>query len=194
MVTWGSNTTTVFGAGNSASSGFAFGSAGVGGVGGGAPSTPPLASTPATTNLPPFLGAGGGGRNSKRTADNGATAEMGNKKFKWPCKNGKTTGCPKQAQTRCQGLCKNCYHEFSLNLPRSDSTQGAENRASLGNHGSRASNPSMAYVASLEKRINDLCASTPSMTYVISLEKRINDLENLARQLKRKMRNPAIKK
>jgi hypothetical protein len=64
----------------------------------------------------------------------------------------------------------------------------------LGNHGSRASNPSMAYVASLEKRINDLCASTPSMTYVISLEKRINDLENLARQLKRKMRNPAIKK
>jgi hypothetical protein len=68
MVTWGSNTTTVFGAGNSASSGFAFGSGGAIG-GGGAPSTPPSASTPATTNPPPFLGAGGGGGTSTNTTN-----------------------------------------------------------------------------------------------------------------------------
>ena len=49
MVTWGSNTTTVFGAGNSPASGFSFG-------GGGTPSTPPAASTPAPTNPPPLWG------------------------------------------------------------------------------------------------------------------------------------------
>lgn len=48
MVTWGSNTTTVFGAGSNPS-GFSFG-------GGGAPSTPPAASTPAPTNPPPLWG------------------------------------------------------------------------------------------------------------------------------------------
>jgi hypothetical protein len=110
------------------------------------------------------------GLNSKRTA-NGATAEMkGKKKCRWPCK---TKGCPKQAQSGCRGLCKNCYHEFSLNQPQSDSTQGAENLASLGNHGSNNATVSLQRGATLFHR----CVSIPSMAYVASLEKRINDME-----------------
>ncbi|KAL7544652.1 hypothetical protein ACHAWF_008027 [Thalassiosira exigua] len=63
MVTWGQNTTAVFGAGSSAAApatpappptAFPFG-------GGGAPATPPAASTPAPSNPPPLASAAMGG-------------------------------------------------------------------------------------------------------------------------------------
>ncbi len=126
------------------------------------------------------------GLNSKRTTD-GDTAQMQTKrkKTRWQYR---TDGCPKQAQTGCKSLCKQCYQsalqsqpqsdstqgaENKLNTPRSDSTQRPENLAILGNSSSNNAN------VSLQRGTTSFhgCVSIPSMAYVASLEKKINDME-----------------
>ena len=70
-----------------------------------------------------------------------------------------------------------------LNLPQSDLTEGAENLASFSDRGCNNATVSLQHGATSYGR----CVSIPSMAYVATLENRIHDLENVNKNLERRI-------